>query len=256
MILPNPKAVIHKVWLYRALTAICDDDLLSKSLAFKGGTCAAMLSWLDRFSVDLDFDFLNYGQVDIRQVRQRLEKIFKDLGLTIKDKSANVPQYFLRYPVKEINQRNTLKIDITDKAPASNEYKIYRLREIDRVINCQSKETMFANKLVALLERFENNGSIAGRDLYDIHYFFHNNYCYSVDVIQERTGKDPKDFLISLKDFIEKKITQRIIDQDINTLLPNDKFQAIRKSLKQEVIFHIDLDMKTFFSKKIKTKQN
>lgn len=243
MILPNSKDVIHKIWLYRTLTAICDDDFLSNFLAFKGGTCAAMLSWLDRFSIDLDFDFLGNPKVDMPQVRKRLEKTFKNLGLVIKNRSAKVPQYFLRYPVKDKGLRNTLKIDITDYIWNSNKYETYRLAEVDRIINCQTKETMFANKLVALLERFEKNGSIAGRDLYDIHHFFLNNYRYSSDVIQERTGKNTKDFLLDLKIFIEKEITQRIIDQDINTLLPNDKFQLLRKNIKQEVLLYINLEL-------------
>ena len=39
-------------------------------------------------------------------------------------------------------------------------------------MRCQTIETMFANKLVSVLDRFEKHHSIAGRDLYDIHQFF------------------------------------------------------------------------------------
>lgn len=58
MLLPDSKQAIHKAWLYRLLAAIYDNQTLSGLLYFKGGTCAAMLGWLDRFSIDLDFDFV------------------------------------------------------------------------------------------------------------------------------------------------------------------------------------------------------
>ncbi len=48
---------IHKAWLYRVLEGIASDKYLPSVLYFKGGTCASMLGWLDRFSVDLDFDY-------------------------------------------------------------------------------------------------------------------------------------------------------------------------------------------------------
>ena len=56
MILPSPKDALHRGQMYRVLTAIADSSFLSRSLIFKGGTCAAMQGCLDRFSVDLDFD--------------------------------------------------------------------------------------------------------------------------------------------------------------------------------------------------------
>ena len=56
MIANRPGDVTHKIQLLRLLTAIIDDPVLSSSLFFKGGTCAAMSGFLNRFSVDLDFD--------------------------------------------------------------------------------------------------------------------------------------------------------------------------------------------------------
>jgi len=239
MILSSPKDAIHKAWLYRVLTAISDEQELLKTLYFKGGTCAAMRGFLDRFSIDLDFDYMG-GKSRLPELRKNLEKIFFALGLEIKDKSAKVPQYFLRYPSSEKNQRNTLKIDITMPPPKSNEYEAARLLDIDRVINCQTKETMFANKLVALIERFEKNNSIAGRDLYDIHYFFINGFGYNKKVICERRKiKDVRQFLNELVLFIKKEINDKIISQDLNMLLDYEKFKQIRKILKPEVIMFL-----------------
>ena len=64
MILPNQKDAVHKAWLYRLLSEIYKAAWLADKLYFKGGTCAAMLGYLDRFSVDLDFDFVgNAGKI-------------------------------------------------------------------------------------------------------------------------------------------------------------------------------------------------
>ena len=60
---------------------------------FKGGTCASMLGWLNRFSVDPDFDYAG-DEKDVEQTRKALERLFTSLGLSVKDKSKNGIQYF------------------------------------------------------------------------------------------------------------------------------------------------------------------
>jgi len=234
MLLPSPKDALHRAWLYRLLMTIYDDQYLSEKLYFKGGTCAAMMGWLDRFSVDLDFD-LTAKKNEMAKIRKALEKIFKSLGLAIKDKSKNTPQYFLKYDAPD-RFRNTLKIDVTYPAPKSNKYKKVKLPEIDRIVTCQTAETMFANKLVALMERYEKNNSIAGRDLYDIWKFYLQGFSYDKEVIIERRkNKDLEVFFSELVEFIDKKITQTVIDQDLNTLLENKEFKKIRITIKNEV---------------------
>lgn len=223
----------HKTQLLRLLTKIADNNFLAQNLYFKGGTCASMLGFLDRFSVDLDFD-LN-PKADVLKIRLELEKVFFDLELKIDQQSQKVPEYFLKYVASD-NQRNTLKIDAFGPVFKANIYKPQFLAEIDRTLICQTIETMFANKLVAASERFEENGSIAGRDIYDIHYFFNQGHSFESSLIEERTGLKAQKYLEKLIKFIEKKVTQTIIDGDLNALLPLAKFQRIRKVLRQEVL--------------------
>lgn len=237
MILPQPKDAIHKAWLYRALSGIYDNAELASTLYFKGGTCAAMLGYLDRFSVDLDFDFAG-GKDAIAKTCARLESVFGDLGLAIHDQSKIAPQYFLKYEAPE-GTRNTIKIDVSFPPPKANTYEQKRFHEIDRIVTCQTIETMMANKLVALMDRYEHNEAIAGRDLYDIHHFFLKGYRYDKEVIGERTGKGTKQFFSDLADFVIKHITDDIIHQDLNTLLPYDKFSRMRKVLKQETLMFL-----------------
>lgn len=237
MQLPQPKDAKHKAWLYRILSAFCDDPFLARNLYFKGGTCAAMLGYLDRFSVDLDFDFAG-GKTDLFEARAKMEKIFDELGLAIKDQSRKVPQYFLRYPAKA-EERNTIEIDVTFPIIKADQYEAKRFLEIDRIIVCQTPETMFANKLVALVDRYKKRSSIAGRDVYDIHYFFENGFEYDKAVIRERTGQEPKNFFEELVSFVEEKVTDEIIAQDLNVLLPYEKFRTIRKTLKRETLMFL-----------------
>ncbi len=238
MFLPNPKEAIHKAWLYRLLSAIYDSQILAGFLYFKGGTCAAMLGWLDRFSIDLDFDFVGEDK-DLGIVRNEMEKVFTELGLIIKDKSRKVPQYFLKYPAVGSSARNTIKIDATYPPPKSNIYAPHRFADIDRIIYCQTIETMFANKLVTVLDRWEKYHSIAGRDIYDIHHFFLNGRRYEEAVIRERRNQTSREFMKELVDFIDKKVSQTTIDQDINHLISPDKFQKIRQVLKKEVLMFL-----------------
>lgn len=234
MMLPNKKDAIHKAWLYRVLEAVADDSYLAKTLYFKGGTCASMLGWLDRFSVDLDFDF-NGEENEIIQTRTALENIFAKLGLEVKDKSKAGIQYFLKYKTGEA-ERNILKIDVTFPLVKSSIYAPQRLLEIDRILNCQTKETMFAHKLVAVLDRFEKTGGIAGRDIYDIHHFFLKSFDYNAEAIVERTRMPVKDYLAKLANFIEQKVTDTVLAEDLNTLLPYEEFTKVRKVLKREVL--------------------
>jgi len=234
MILPSPKDAIHKAWLYRVLMGFADDSLIAKTLAFKGGTCAAMLGWLDRFSVDLDFDYA--GEMEqMEEVLEHMEGVFDELGLTIKDASKHAPQYFLKYPAKE-GDRNTLEIDVTFPPAKTNEYTLLRFSEIDRILCVQTKETMVANKLVALQDRYQKTGAIAGRDIYDINFFLLRGFRYNREVIKERSGKDAIQFFEDLIKFVEEYITEQILTQDLNTLLPFDRFRQIRKTLKRETL--------------------
>ena len=233
MMLPRPEDALHRGMLYRLLIEIADTALLSKSLIFKGGTCAALINELDRFSIDLDFDLSPMANVN--RVRDALEKSFLKLNFTIKDQSIRAIQYTLKYDAPE-HQRNTLQIDAVNTAYQSDEYEPLLLRELEPCMVCQTIETMVAHKLVAVIDRYNKHHAIAGRDLYDIHYFFIHGKRYNENVIRERTGEDALAYITKLTGFIQKNITSTIINEDLNMLLPFEKFSAIRKSLKQEVV--------------------
>ena len=75
------KKAYHKIQLYRLLTSLIDNKKVAPNIFFKGGTCCLMLGFLDRFSIDLDFD-LKQG-ADKKKLRKELHSIFKELNLEI-----------------------------------------------------------------------------------------------------------------------------------------------------------------------------
>jgi predicted nucleotidyltransferase component of viral defense system len=227
---------IHRSYLNRILIEIADNSFLSQHLAFKGGTCASMLGYLDRFSIDLDFDLIKKTSPNL--IRKELKKIFELLNLKTKKEFSNVLMFQVQYQ-EPMSNRNTIKVSINTNIAKSNVYKHQYLPEINRVMTCQTIETMFANKLVAITERFKKHKSIAGRDIYDIHHFFLSGFDFNEKVIVERTGKNPKEYLKELAEFIEKNVNEKNLSQDLSFLLPYEKFKNIRKVLKKEVLMMI-----------------
>lgn len=242
----RPEDIIHKSYMNRLLIEIVDQPVLSQSLAFKGGSCAAMLGYLDRFSIDLDFDALE-GAHEIT-LRDNFLQAFHTLGFEVKAAFETILFFQLKYP-NEPGKRNTLKVSASTERISTNQYQAAFFHEIDRVINCQTIETMFANKLVALMDRYARHQTIAGRDVYDIHHFFLRGFRYLPDVIHERTNLEMHDFFQQLIFFINKHVNQTIINEDLNSLLPNRQFQKIRKVLISETLAFLESELK-------KTKDN
>lgn len=236
MILLRQEDILHKFQLLKLLTEIVDNPILSQNIYFKGGTCAEMQGFLDRFSVDLDFDLRKGG--DTIKLRDEFNSVFNNNDLTIENDNKKTLFFILKYKSSD-NKRNTIKLSVYDEIIESNDYKPVYLPEIDRLVNCQTIETMFANKLVAPVDRFRKHKKIAGRDIYDIHYFFSQGYKFKGEIIEERMKTDVQSYIKILIEFVEKEINETILTQDLSTLLPDDKFQKIRKTLKTEVLIFL-----------------
>lgn len=219
---------VHRSVMSTILIAIADDPVLSHGLIFKGGTCAMMLEFLDRFSVDLDFDLVKgYKNQD---VQKSLESVFSKLSLPIVQKHPSTLMYKVRYS-DDPAARKTIKVSVNEDFVASSTYQPQYLAYIDRTMICQTRESMVAQKMIALTQRFEKRGIVAGRDVYDIHHFLLSGYAYSVEVIRERTGMTMQKYIAKMISFIETRVNQRAIDEDINLLLPVPFFKKIRKIL-------------------------
>ncbi len=233
MKVPHKKDIPHKLAMYRLLGKLLDNSLVSNKIYFKGGTCASMLGWLDRFSVDLDFDLLDKSKKE--DLRKEIHKIIKELGFEIKDESQKHLQFFLKYRDVE-KERNTLKLEIVDIVSKANIYKKFYLDEIDRYCQAQTIETMFANKLVALKARWEEGKSIAGKDVYDMHYFFNQGFDINEGVIKDLRGKSLEEYVRELSSFIEEEINEKMLMRDLNPVMDIKKLKSVLPGMKKEVL--------------------
>lgn len=204
--------LLHKFQLLKLLTGIIDSPTLAASLHFKGGSCASMLGYLDRFSVDLDFDLK--PQADKAKLDKEFKKVFKKLDFGLQKDGGKTLFYILKYEAPK-GQRSTIKVSTTDQFFAANVYKTVFIAEIDRLVSCQSLETMFAHKLVAATDRYKKYKTIAGRDIYDIHHFFSKGYKFNPKIIEERTGLTAQKYLKKLTGFIEKKVTDKNVQKTL-----------------------------------------
>ena len=236
MIISKQSDTKHKYQIIKLLTAVLDNEYISQFIAFKGGTCAEMSGFLDRFSIDLDFDIRKV--IDKNKFQLFINKIADNLNLKTQNKDVESLFYSFKYEAPE-NQRNTLKISFYENPPKSNDYEFRFLPDVNRLVNCQTLETMFANKLVAPIDRFNRHKKVVGRDIYDIYYFFSQGYHFKPEIIEERTGLKTNDYLKKLTGFIEDHLTDKVISEDLSTLLPYNKFNKIRRILKKEVLIYL-----------------
>lgn len=239
----RPEDILHKSYLHRLLMEIVDQPLMAQTLAFKGGTCAAMLGYLDRFSVDLDFDVLK--DADEAALRKTFHRVFSQLNFSVTLEFDKALFFQLRYPSGP-GKRNSLKVSASNIRVEANQYKVQYFQEINRLMNSQTIGTMFANKLVAVTDRYTQHKTIAGRDIYDIHHFFVQGYPCDGAVILERTGLEPEKYFEMLIGFIRKHVTQTTINEDLNSLLPNSQFQQVRKILIPETLSLLEREKKQF----------
>lgn len=177
----------HRQIMYNILKEIFELSFSGK-LAFKWWTACYFLYWLDRFSTDLDFDIIS----DLKSWEnydEQINKILQKYGNIKKGQSI-----LLSYWNDDMN----IKIDFSRNIWKNNKYEIINFYWTD--INIQTKDTIFANKLVALTDRKR----LANRDIYDVYFFFKNNFPINEDIILERTGKTLKEYLWEILGFLKK----------------------------------------------------
>ncbi len=208
----------HRQIMFMIIKDIFNSNLW-KYLAFKWWTACYFLHSLDRFSTDLDFDLL----INIDDIDEEIIKILKKYW-TVK-KWNNI---ILSYGDKDIN----IKVDINRNIWKNNTYEIVNFYWTN--IKVQDKSTIFANKLVALLERNTN------RDIYDVYFMFKNMFDINEKVAYERTHNDLKKILIDIKLKLEKlPKNYKILDGLWEVLTEKQKY-FVKNNLMKDLISILD----------------
>ena len=228
----------HRRIMLEVLDEISKDALLANNLGFKGGTACYFLYGLDRFSVDLDFDLLSKDK----------EKIIKEKLLDLLNKFGEVKTK-TSIKVKYSEQYQSLKIDLSTRYN-NNKLNTYKIQDIisGLALKVLQKEDIFAHKLVALVDRSSSSADkdkfIANRDLYDINFFFKNNWKFNKEIIEQQTGKEVSKYLQEVHDFIEKYSNEKNILERLGDLVNDDKRQWVKQSLKNEVLKQLAIQIK------------
>ena len=229
---------VHRRMMLKVLEDISKDALLSNNLGFKGGTACYFIYGLDRFSVDLDFDLLNKKKEVI--IKKQLLELLNKYG-SVKTKTSIKVNYSEGY--------QSLKIDLSTRYD-NNKLNTYEVKDIVSGIPLKvlRKEDIFAHKLVALVDRSSNSSDdekfIANRDLYDINFFFKNDWRFNVEIIEEQTGKTTKEYLQEVREFIEKYSNEKNILDRLGELVSDKQREWVKKHLKKEVLKQLAIEIK------------
>jgi predicted nucleotidyltransferase component of viral defense system len=211
----------HRLILFQILKDIFEDDF-SKYIAFKWWTACYFLHWLDRFSTDLDFDLIN-KDIEIE------DKIISKLKKYWEIKKWN--KIILSYSKDDDN----IKVDLNRNIRKNNEYETINFYWTD--IKVQTKSTIFANKLVALIERNTN------RDIYDVYFFFKNKWEINEKIIIERTWKNKKELFKTIENKLKNlPINYKILDWLWEVLDPKQK-TFVKEKLVKELLWVIEFNL-------------
>jgi len=209
----------HRTLMFQILKDIFLSDLGS-NLSFKGWTACYFLYGLDRFSTDLDFDLLK----DIDWLDEKILEILEKYWSV-----KNGSKLILSYWEKDIN----IKIDINRNIWNNNNYEIINFYGIDMKV--QDKSTIFANKLVALIERFTN------RDIYDVYFFFQNMFDINEEIIIERTWKTKKELFIIIRDKLKDLPENYKILDGLGELLDEKQKSFVKNKLLKDLLWIIEM---------------
>jgi hypothetical protein len=101
-----------------------------------------------------------------------------------------------------------------------------------------TKEDMFANKLLALIGR----KNTASRDIFDLHYFFTQNWSINEEIIKKQTGKSLRQYLEEALVFLEN-FDNKLILHSLGELVDEKQKTWIKENLKKDLIFFIKLQL-------------
>ncbi|MEK7526278.1 MAG: nucleotidyl transferase AbiEii/AbiGii toxin family protein [Patescibacteria group bacterium] len=210
------------------LREIYTDSTLGGQLGFKGGTAALLFYGLPRFSVDLDFDLLNYDNKEL--VFERIQKIVSKYGDVIE---ATDKRYTLFFLVSYQKRERNLKVEIS-KRPIKSKFVVKNYLGISMLVT--DKEDMLASKLTALITRKK----FANRDVFDLWYFLKNNWELKEELVKKKSGLTISQALDKAIDRI-KNIKKTEILNGLGELVDEKQKVWVKEKLTNELIFLLEL---------------
>jgi len=216
----------HRFILVQILKDIYSDSEIAPLIGFKGGTACYLFFKLPRFSVDLDFTLLDTKKRD--SVFKKIKSILQEYGDL---KEARLKRYTLFFLLSYGEESTNIKVEVSLRQFPDN-YEVLNYLGISMLV--MTKESIMAHKLVVFLDRSQ----IANRDLYDLWYFFKNNWRVNEEIVELRTEKRFSDYLRMCIEEV-KKVNNTYILQGLGEVLDDKQKHWVKKNLKNELIFLI-----------------
>lgn len=219
----------HEYYLKRILRDIISNPKLNTQLVFKGGTCLYMFYGLDRFSVDLDFDFYSKDDFLFEEMHQILNK-----HLNTAEGKFRAGKYGWLWQASYKKGLKQMQIDV-GKTVYPDKYKIKQFYGLS--VNTLDESSLFAHKLCAILDRnhFQN------RDLFDSYFMFDKMFDINEEVIKIRTNQSLLEYLRKLEIYISTKVDRRGILHGLGELVDEKKKHWVKNNLIDELLFQLRL---------------
>lgn len=222
----------HQTVLIKILKAIYSDPDLAKNLGFKGGTALSLFYNLPRLSVDLDFNLIDDNKRKV--VFEKLKNILSEFGQL---EEATEKRYTLFFLLSYEKTQRKIKIEISKRAVHPH-YEVKSYLGIPILLVDQSG--LASGKLSAFLTRKK----FAARDLFDLWFILKNEWGFDEEYLKKQTGFDLKTALKKAKEKINSIKPNQLL-QGIGELVEEKKKNWIKEKLKDELIFHLNLYLKT-----------
>jgi hypothetical protein len=225
MTLDFPK---HKNIILQILKDIFSDTSLAPYLGFKGGTAALMFYGLDRNSVDIDLDLLDDSKE--QEVFTKIQKIAESYGKIV---DSRVKRFNLITIISYDLKSQNIKIEV-NRRNFGSKYELKTLLGISMLV--MVKADMFANKLMAMSERLGKTS----RDVYDVYFFFKNDWPINQVLVENRSQAPFKEVLLKDLELLEKMDNRHILD-GLGEMLTEPQKDWARAKLRTETIFLLKL---------------
>ena len=222
----------HKNILLQILKDIYSDTSISSYLGFKGGTAAHLFYGLNRDSFDLDFDLLDDSKE--QEVFEKIQKIAKNYGKVIDSK---IKKFNVLNVISYDTVSQNIKIEV-NRRHFGSKFEVKVLLGISMLV--MIPEDMFANKLIAMLERVGKTS----RDIYDVWFFLKNNWSINKEIVEMRSGVSYEETLQKCIDQIEK-VENRNLLVGLGEALTDTQKDWARAKLKSETIFLLKARMES-----------
>jgi hypothetical protein len=221
MTLDYPK---HKNILLQILKDIFSDTSIAPYLGFKGGTAALMFYGLTRNSADIDLDLLD--ETKEQKVFDKIQNIAMSYGRIV---DSRIKRFNLVTIISYDLKAQNIKIEV-NRRKFGSKYELKTLLGISMLV--MVKEDMFANKLMAMLERIGKTS----RDVYDVYFFAKNNWPINKQLIENRAQMSFEEVLAKCAEFLEKMDNRHILD-GLGEMLTEPQKDWVRTKLRTDTIF-------------------